>query len=214
MEGKVFGIGYQKTGTTTLRDALRILGYRVKDTTPRALIPILRGRWAKVRSILAPYDAAEDTPWYKIYPELDRLFPGSKFILTERDPEGWYRSVSRHIGDYRAAMHEWVYGRGKGLPKDDKKHTLSIYTQHSAKVRAYFADRPEDLLILDFTQGDGWEKLCAFLGHPIPDVPFPHANNSKAPKKQIPAWRTRFRSWRHRFKSNLKIWYIDQRGWW
>jgi 3'(2'), 5'-bisphosphate nucleotidase len=32
------------------------------------------------------------------------------------------------------------------------------------------------LLVLDITAGEGWEKLCPFLGKPIPDIPFPKAN--------------------------------------
>ena len=115
MEGKIIGVGFQKTGTSTLREALKILGYTVKDTTPRALIPILKGDFSKIRQILAGYDAMEDTPWYIIYRELDQMYPGSKFILTIRDADSWYTSVSKHIGDLRAAHHEWIYGRGKGL---------------------------------------------------------------------------------------------------
>ncbi|MYB38989.1 MAG: hypothetical protein F4Y26_16720 [Gammaproteobacteria bacterium] len=33
-----------------------------------------------------------------------------------------------------------------------------------------------DLLVLDFERGDGWPELCAFLGEPVPDTPFPHVN--------------------------------------
>ncbi|MDA3821118.1 MAG: hypothetical protein PF450_00700, partial [Bacteroidales bacterium] len=152
MNGKIIGVGFQKTGTSTLREALKILGYSVKDTTPRALIPILRGNYKKVLRILKNYDALEDTPWYKIYKELDELIPGSKFILTIRDEESWYTSVSKHIGDLRAAHHEWIYGRGKGLPKDDKDNTVAVYRNHTIEVIEYFKERPEDFLILDFTQ--------------------------------------------------------------
>jgi 3'(2'), 5'-bisphosphate nucleotidase len=40
----------------------------------------------------------------------------------------------------------------------------------------YFKDRPQDLLVIDVTAGEGWEKLCPFLGKPTPDIPFPKAN--------------------------------------
>jgi hypothetical protein len=26
--------------------------------------------------------------------------------------------------------------------------------------------------------GDGWEKLCPFLGFPVPETPFPRANTA------------------------------------
>lgn len=213
MQGKIIGVGFQKTGTSTLREALRILGYTVKDTTPRALIPILRGNYRKVLRIIRGYDALEDTPWYIIYRELDRLIPGSKFILTIRDEESWYTSVSKHIGNLRAAHHEWIYGKGKGLPKDDRENTISIYKQHNAGVIDYFHDRPEDLLVLDFTKGDQWEKLCSFLGKPVPDLPFPHYNKTTEVEQNRKPVKSTFRRWRHRVKNRLKIWFIRLMGW-
>jgi len=35
------------------------------------------------------------------------------------------------------------------------------------KVKNYFKDRPQDLLSLDLAKGDGWEKLCLYLGEDI-----------------------------------------------
>lgn len=164
--------------------------------------------------MIAPYDALEDTPWYMIYRELDQRLPGSKFILTIRDEDSWYRSVSRHIGDLRSAHHEWIYGRGKGLPKDDRDNTIRVYRNHNREVLEYFEDRPNDLLVLDFTKGDGWEKLCAFLEKPIPAVPFPHYNkvNHEAPPAR-PFWK-RAKRFRRRIKQHLIIRYIDWMGYW
>lgn len=214
MNGKIIGIGFQKTGTSTLREALKILGYTVKDTTPRALIPILRGNFKKVLRILKNYDALEDTPWYIIYKELDVMIPGSKFILTIRDEESWYTSVSKHIGDLRAAHHEWIYGRGKGLPKEDKENTISVYRKHATEVKEYFKDRPGDLLVLDFTKGDKWEKLCEFLGKEIPAIPFPHYNKTSEVEKRKFGPKKKVRKLRQRIKNYIKIWFISIMGWW
>ncbi|MEM8526638.1 MAG: sulfotransferase family protein [Bacteroidota bacterium] len=211
MQGKIIGVGFQKTGTSTLLGALQILGYRVKDTSSRALIPILKGDYDKILRIIEPYDALEDTPWYMIYKELDQRIPNCKFILTIRESESWYKSVSRHIGDLRSAQHEWIYGRYKGLPKDDEANTLQVYNRHNQEVLEYFKDRPEDLLVLDFTKGDQWEKICSFLGKEIPQVPFPHQN--KWGKAQE-AKKRPFKLWRKRVKNYLKIQYIDWRGYW
>jgi hypothetical protein len=49
------------------------------------------------------------------------------------------------------------------------------YRRHEAVVRAYFADRPDDLLVFDLST-EGWEPLCGFLGHSVPKAPFPWAN--------------------------------------
>ena len=214
MTGKIIGVGFQKTGTSTLREALKILGYSVKDVTPRALVPILRGNYSKIRRMLEKYDAVEDTPWYMIYEELDQLFPGSKFILTIRDEEAWYTSVSKHIGDLRAAHHEWIYGRGKGVVKYHKQNTIKVYRRHNSEVLEYFKDRPGDLLVLDFTKGDGWDMLCNFLDKEVPEVPFPHYNKTSEVEKRPKGCKHRFRKMRHRFKNNLKIRYLNVTGLW
>jgi hypothetical protein len=35
------------------------------------------------------------------------------------------------------------------------------------------------LFVNSIYEGDGWEKLCPFLGKPIPDAPFPVENTAK-----------------------------------
>jgi hypothetical protein len=35
---------------------------------------------------------------------------------------------------------------------------------------------PEKLLV--FEPGDGWAPLCAFLGVPVPDEPYPQVNST------------------------------------
>jgi sulfotransferase family protein len=207
MQGKIIGVGFQKTGTSTLREALTMLGYRVKDTSSRPLIPILKGDYGKVVRMLENYDAVEDTPWYMIYKELDRLIPGSKFILTIRDPESWYKSVNDHIANLRDANHEYIYGRGKGLPKDDKEHTINVYQKHNKEVLHYFKNRPNDLLVIDFSKGEDWQVLCEFLGRNVPSHPFPHYNKSDFGQKR--SFRYKLKIQRQQIKNSLKIKYID-----
>jgi len=49
-----------------------------------------------------------------------------------------------------------------------------VYDLHYDNALRYFADRPDDLLVMDIPGGDGWDALCPFLGADVPDVPFPH----------------------------------------
>ena len=46
-----------------------------------------------------------------------------------------------------------------------------------AAVSRRTSTRPR-LLEMDIAAGDGWEKLCAFLGRDVPDQPFPHLNKA------------------------------------
>jgi len=51
-----------------------------------------------------------------------------------------------------------------------------IYTDHESRVRKHFEGRTGKLLILNICGGEGYEKLCPFLGLPMKDKPFPHLN--------------------------------------
>jgi hypothetical protein len=49
-----------------------------------------------------------------------------------------------------------------------------IFNEHNDAVQAYFRHRPEQLLVMDITSGDGWDKLVPFLGEgATPTRPFP-----------------------------------------
>ena len=187
-DAKVFGIGFHKTGTSSLAAALRILGYRVighlrvmgyfgaKD--PRACRSALR----RACRIVARFDAVQDEPWFVLYKELDTRFPGSKFILTTRSPDPWIGSVVRHFGNRSSAARRWIYG--VGYPKGNELTYLSRYRQHNQEVVDYFRERPRDLLLLDITAGEGWEKLCPFLGVTVPAIPFPRVNVASSGEKR------------------------------
>lgn len=177
-EAKIIGVGFHKTGTSTLGAALQVLGYNRMRGTTHGMMAAMRGRFDKAVKRLAPFDAVGDLPWFMIYQEIDKRIPGCAFILTLRDPESWYRSVRAHIGNVRSVHHEWVYGRGKGIPSEDKDHAIAVFANHNREVMAYFRDRPAVLLVLDFTKGDGWPELCSFLSKPVPQAPFPHINKS------------------------------------
>ena len=107
---------------------------------------------------------------------LDAAFPGSRFILTVRDPDEWWRSVESYVLRTRAddtAMRE-RYLKHTGCERFEREGLLAAFHRHNAELREYFAGRDE---FLEFRSGaDGWEPLCAFLGVEVPQVPFPHAN--------------------------------------
>lgn len=55
---------------------------------------------------------------------------------------------------------------------------LDILQAHKDKVRQLVPK--EQLLEMDLS--DGWEPLCKFLGVPVPNEPFPRANDGAAAK--------------------------------
>lgn len=173
---KVFCIGFHKTGTTTMKQALRILGYRVTGPNGVDDPEIAQKLPALAAELSQRYDAFQDNPWPLVYREMDALHPGSKFILTERDEEKWYASNRNHFRGSTTPMRRLIYGEAAGSPKDNEALYKARMRRHNEEVRAYFRDRPDDLLVLDVTRDGRWEPLCAFLGHPVPAEPFPHGN--------------------------------------
>lgn len=171
--GKVFGIGLSRTGTTSLAAALDVLGYRTKHCPLHV--------WD-----IDHHDASTDIGVAARFEFLDGVYPGSKFIYTVRGVEAWLASCQRwwtrperreqtQDGAIVSCLeYERILYGGVGFNQD---RFLDAYARHDEHVREWFADRPDDLLIMNICNGDGWEKLLPFLGFGD-EVPFPCRNPS------------------------------------
>ncbi len=177
---KVFCIGFQKTGTTSLHAALTQLGYRTASVVGRdwSAERLAAEGAALCIETARGYDAAQDMPWPLFFRALDAAFPGSKFILTLRDHERWFASIENHFGANEDEMQAFVYGRDTAAPAGNRERYIDVLARHERDVRRYFAERPRDLLVMDLEAGDGWPALCGFLAQPVPDAPFPSKNRS------------------------------------
>lgn len=176
MSGKIFCIGFHKTGTTSLAEALHILGYRVTGPNGVRDPEIATNALALAESLVPDYDAFQDNPWPLLYREMDARWPGSRFILTLRDTDDWLCSQVRHFRSKVTPMRTWIYG--VGCPEGNETIYRERYDRHNRQVIDDFRDRPGDLLVMDLAQGGGWDTLCPFLGVAVPDQPFPHANRA------------------------------------
>ena len=188
---KVFCIGFHKTGTTSFGRALRILNFRVRKGMnfnrpgKRIVIPD-PVTLEKVQNVAFPmiprYAAFEDNPWPLMFRQLDESFPGSRFILTRRDPQRWIRSASNYFGTTTNPMFDLIYGRKGFCIAGNEVEAQARYERHNAEVLEHFRGRDKDLLVWDLAAEPGWETLCGFLDCPVPRQPFPHAKNSAARK--------------------------------
>ena len=205
IQPKVFGIGLSRTGTKSLTSALKVLGittihYPDDETTLRELIS---GNYKF--SLLQQFDGITDITVAPFYRQLDRTFPGSKFILTMRHKEDWLRSLENHWQG-RPAFVDWdsdMETLGMKSPHELETHMhirrllraatygcyefsydriSDVYDEHYDRVKRYFEHRPGDLLIMDICSGDGWEKLCPFLNKPLVEFPFPFVKKQSALK--------------------------------
>ena len=189
-KSKIFGIGANKTGTTSLEAAMKNLGF---ITGNQRKAENLINQWAERNfdEIIKYCHSAQffqDVPFSLpfTYIVLDNHFPNSKFILTVRDnSDQWYNSITK--------FHAKLWGENGRIPteKDLKNanyiykgrpwHTnrllfntpkeepykkdllINYYEQHNNSVKEYFRYRQEDLLILNVGEVDAHKKLCDFL---------------------------------------------------
>jgi len=171
---RVFCIGWHKTGTSSLGHALVHLGYSVLGCRLDMVHPLRQGELYTVLGLGGRFDALQDLPWAALFYELDQAFPGSRFILTKRDEQAWLSSALRHFDSMHIPLHAWLYGAG--VIRGNEELYLDRYRRHNREVMNYFANRQDNILVLDLARGDSWKELCGFLGDPVPNRPFPHAN--------------------------------------
>lgn len=180
MPHKIFCIGLSKTGTTSLHAALIRLGF-TSVHYPMTLEQI------------DGCDAASDIPVASDFENLDNIYPGSKFIFTVRSLEEWLKSCENHFNHSSIDTFS-LEVKNFYLEQRLKTYNSTIYIpllfqqayqKHEERVLKYFAKRTKDLLTLNITNGEGWEKLCSFLGCPIPNEPFPHENMDNFPLQKL-----------------------------
>jgi hypothetical protein len=185
---KVFCVGFQKTGTTSMAVALEILGYRVASIfghEEKDLAALSRDFVPRGLEIAATFDAVQDMPWPLMFRELDQAVPGSKFILTWRDTDRWLSSICGHFGRNPDILQALTYGSDAPFPVGYEAHYRTVYDRHNAAVRAHFRDRPAALLEVNLSEGDGWPKLCGFLEVAVPETPFPTSNTAQSRRKPL-----------------------------
>ena len=197
---KVICAGFSKTGTKSLAEALRILGYHVYDFEEHVFhhldkwIEIFKG--AKCPDFATQYqnvDAVADLPPASFCEELFQSFPNCKVILTVRDNEEvWVESWNKHV-KYGLSLlpPKFVWSLSptarryaefethlnlvsKGILDPDARFLLKKkYREHNERIKSII---PQDQLLV-FNVKDGRTTLCQFLGRKaIPDCPFPREN--------------------------------------
>jgi hypothetical protein len=178
-KGKIFGIGLHKTGTSSLHEALKILGFKsIHDFNEEVnIMDVMNENIQKRKKLLEGmehYDAFFDFHKYDgTFKKLDEQYPNSKFILNTRNLEDWLISREKHV----KRNQKNPFYKGDFL-KIDKTSWKVLWENYHNEVIKYFKNRPGDFLIIDVPGGEGWKKLCPFLRVSIPKKPFPKKNQS------------------------------------
>lgn len=192
MSLKVIGAGVGRTATFSMKFAFEHLGlgpcYHMSEVFAgaRRNIPL----WLDVVSskpdwdkVFEGYASTTDYPACTYWRELAEYYPDAKVVLTTRDPDAWFESVSQTI------FSEDMQGSLAGSPAEAMMKG-AIFDAFGDKVndRAFMTDwferRNQDVIdslsperLLVFSPKEGWEPICSFLGVPIPKEPFPRVNS-------------------------------------
>lgn len=184
----IIGAGFGRTGTESMKRALEILGfgpcYHMYEVMPnperyQTWLDIYDGKitpdWDRV---FDGYRSTVDWPAVRYWRELADAYPDAKILLTTRDPDSWFDSMSRTIlkvvRDEEApdTIGARLVREEFGDRTDDRDHVTGVYNAHVAEVQAAFG--PDRLLTYEL--GSGWAPLCTFLGVDVPEVAYPKGN--------------------------------------
>lgn len=185
----VIGTGFGRTGTESMRFALEYLGFAPCHHMRQVYGNEEQRRlWAAVvvdgvapdwDTLFDGYKAAVDWPSVQYWRELIEFYPDAKVLLTWRSAESWWNSYEKTLAKVQASLPPEDYARrlltstlGDPLDRD------SCIAAYESNVQAVHDTVPAERLLVH-KLGDGWEPLCAHLGLPVPDVPYPRSNTSE-----------------------------------
>lgn len=199
----MFCIGRNKTGTTSLEKVFFDWGYRIGDQIKAELLlkQYKTGSWKSIIDYCKTADAFQDAPfsWPYTWLVLHEHFPAAKFILTVRESEDWYKSLtsyhSKLFADgeriptredlmkatYRYPGYIWESNRAVWkTPENDiynKAMMIENYERHNEDVRHFFKNEA-NFIELDVSQQGCYQRLADFLGKKPLQENFPHLNKT------------------------------------
>lgn len=190
---KVVGVGFKKTGTTSLGKFLTSIGFGPKmKGVPRRDIERLFANttsgynWTSLLRASSACHAYEDSPFccqIEAVRAMNEALPSTRFILTTRAEDAWYASVTNWVTVVWPGKRG-AYERLLGGPLEFER-AVSVLRRHNSAVRRLLAGTGR-LFEVDLAATDPWNAsaaICEFLGVPGRQDPecacahaFPHRN--------------------------------------
>jgi hypothetical protein len=179
---KVFCIGFNKTGTSSLHRMFRQVGMRSYHGTDWWHWPAEDRRWRQ-------YDAFSDGwPTGSTVRCLLRRYPTAKFILNTRRLDDWLLSRYHHIERNKrgGSQSQWLDNSDEAIAR-----WIDARRRYHAEARRIFdaGKRRRQLIVVDFCGVSNEHlKIFAFLGIPLLkrlrlDKPHANRNRDKAAKR-------------------------------
>ena len=200
---KIFVIGKNKTGTTSMMVLFEELGYIVGDqATAESLIrDYANGDYRRLLEYCDSAEVFQDAPfsWPDTYRHLYEKYPDAKYILTERDTaEQWFNSlVSYHqkivgcagrptVKDLKECKYRWsgflweaqqaVYGATEETLYDELLYTGN-YKNHCESIKTFFSNK-ENFLAINLANEKAADRLAGFLDIDPETFVIPHVNKT------------------------------------
>jgi hypothetical protein len=180
-----FIIGLNKTGTSSIRDALELslhlphshpiiekmyrenkIGFNERN---------IQNIFSYTDSLIKDYNLSvfKDRPWNNgVYKELNEKYSNSKFILTIRDEEEWWASVQNWLSlkavwgknlneklkIRRLDLKTREYNAHFNSTTLNKENYIKYYNSYNNAVREYFKDKP-NFRVLEINKNFDWINI-------------------------------------------------------
>lgn len=174
---KVFSVGFNKTGTTSMYSLFRSLGFEAMDGP--------HWRSSSKWHIHYQFQTFTDGP-PENFRYLDATFPNSKFILNVRRLDEWLDSRIEHV---RHRMQEPTYNAkwaGSKLPTVDVlKRWIRKRDEHHHDVLKYFQSRKDALLVVNYIDDqDASKRIAGFVGRDLGGSEKPYTRSTPVTRKK------------------------------
>ncbi len=189
---RVVGTGLGRTGTKSMQTALNMLGvgpcHHMVEVFQR---PESMEQWIAAAAgqpdwdaIFEGYHAVVDYPGAAHWRALVAYYPEARVLHTVRDADAWFDSTQATI----FAPDSGALSQGPAMPFfrtvidvfGDRIHDRAFMTDYFHRhTEAVIAEVPAERLLV-FQVGEGWDRLCPFLGVPVPAEPYPSENSREA----------------------------------
>ncbi|KAH7030686.1 P-loop containing nucleoside triphosphate hydrolase protein [Microdochium trichocladiopsis] len=208
VEVKVVVLSPSRSATLATYRALKVLGYKTYHNYEsiynglRDMKLFNESMRAKFHGEFEVYRRPEFEKWFQGYDALTELpsyfpeeiveaYPRAKYILVERTPESWARSVMNSIvrmtedvnrfptsflkqfddAMYQLCSSAYITAERFSDGKFGRPGGLEACADCVALVKKIVP--PEQLLVVRLEDGLDWDAICPFLQMPVPDEPFP-----------------------------------------
>jgi hypothetical protein len=201
---KIVGAGLGRTGTKSMQTALTMLGFgpchhMVEVFAHPETMPLWidaaagKSNWD---AIFKGYHSVVDYPGAAYWREIANHYPGAKVVLSIRDADAWFDSTRATIfapgsmaaggeGPFAPFFNSFI-SRLPGGSRErlhDRAFMTDYFRRHTEEVIAAF---PKERLLV-YQAGEGWDRLCAFLGVAVPQEPYPSENSRAEFIKRVAA---------------------------